>query len=171
MKDLYLLRHAKSSWDDPLLGDHDRPLAHRGRETARRLAIYLRQEHVRPALVLCSSAARARQTYDAIAPSLGNSAKLRVEEALYGASCAELLSRLRRVPGPAEAVLLIGHNPALQDLAVLLCGDGDRAALARIREKFPTSAFAALSVPCPWDALGAGKAYLRSLTVPSELPE
>ena len=92
-KRLLLLRHAKSSWDDPSLADHDRPLAPRGRKAAKRIGAHLRRENSSVALVLCSSATRARETLDLVAPP----GEIRFEPELYGATAAELIERLRRV--------------------------------------------------------------------------
>jgi phosphohistidine phosphatase len=169
LKTLYLLRHAKSSWDDSNLADHDRPLAPRGQKAAGRMAVHIRRAKVRPELVLCSSATRAVQTYELIAPALDRPLELLVEDALYGASDTELLIRLQDVPDAVEAALLIGHNPGLQDLALVLAGDGDPASLTRIGDKFPTAGLATLKVPTPWSVLGPGHAYLMSLATPRDL--
>jgi phosphohistidine phosphatase len=171
VKTLYLLRHAKSSWDDPGLTDHDRPLAPRGRKAARRIASHLSRTQRRPRLVLCSSATRARQTWDAIAGVLGATAEVVVEDALYGADAVELLARLHEVPEAVEAVLVVGHNPALQDLASWLAGGGDPGSLGRLRDKFPTGAMATLSTEGAWDSLGAEQAYLVALVAPRDLPD
>ena len=158
LKSLYLLRHAKSSWDDPSVEDHDRPLTPRGKEAARRIGAYMSQQHFCPALVLCSSAARARQTYEAVASVLGKANAVRVEDALYGAAVARLLSRLREIPDRVESVLVIGHNPSLQELAIDLSGDGEPASLARLRERLPTGGLATLSYEGRWASLGRGRA-------------
>jgi phosphohistidine phosphatase len=171
LNNLYLLRHAKSSWDDPGLADHDRPLAPRGRKAARQMAVHLRTAKVRPQLVLCSSATRARQTYEALSGALAGPVVLSVEDALYGASDAELLARLHEVPDTVSAVLLVGHNPGLQDLALALSGDGDPMVLTRLGDKFPTCALVSLEVPTAWDALGPGRAVLRAMVLPRELPQ
>jgi phosphohistidine phosphatase len=168
---LYLLRHAKSSWDDPSLADHDRPLTPRGRKAAGRIAVHLRKAKVRPQLVLCSSATRALQTYEALSSGLKGPVVLSVEDSLYGASDSELLARLHEVAETVSAVLLVGHNPGLQDLALGLSGDGDPASLARLGDKFPTGGLATLGVPTPWVELEPGQAYLESLVVPRELPK
>lgn len=117
-RQLFLLRHAKSSWDEPSLADHDRPLAPRGRKAAKRIGAHVRREQIRVALVLCSSARRARETLDLVAPP----GEVRIERELYGATSAELLERVRRVPDDVDAVMLIGHEPAIRDLAVGLVG-------------------------------------------------
>jgi phosphohistidine phosphatase len=133
------------------------------------MASYMRRVQVCPVLVLCSSAVRAVQTYDAIRPVLGSSVELSVEDDLFAASATGLLGRLRDLPERASAVLLIGHNPSVHDLAVELAGDGERTALARLRLRFPTGALATLSMAGAWGAVAPGQAYLESFTVPSDL--
>jgi phosphohistidine phosphatase len=170
LKSLYLLRHAKSSWDELDLPDHDRPLSPRGRVAARRMASHMRKAKVQPGLVLCSSAVRAQQTYKAIAPVLGPSVKVSVEDALYGASSADLLERLRALPEQVGAVLMIGHNPGMHELVIDLAGDGEPAAVAQVAEKFPTGSLATLKGPDRWSELAPGQAFLESLAVPRDLP-
>jgi phosphohistidine phosphatase len=167
VKRLYLLRHAKSSWDDPTLGDRDRPLAPRGKRASEKMAKHLKSERIRPALVLCSSAQRTRQTLKRITPALGKP-HIEVEDDLYAASAGELLARLRKVPDTVPSVLLIGHNPGLQDLALTLARDGpDRA---RLEEKFPTGALAVLSVRrLTWSGLQPGDAELLACIAPRDL--
>lgn len=170
MKVLYLLRHAKSSWDDPGLADRDRPLAPRGRKAAGRIAAHLRAERIEPAVVLCSSAVRTRQTLDAILPALEGATEILVEDALYAAGAESLLARLRSVPEAAPSALLIGHNPGIADLAFVLAGGGDADALRRLREGFPTGALATLAIPqAGWEELGDGDAELTAYVVPREL--
>jgi phosphohistidine phosphatase len=160
-KRLFLLRHAKSSWEDPSLADHDRPLARRGRKAAERIRTYLQRERIRVALVLCSSARRAHETLDLVAPT----GEIRIERELYGATADELLERLRRVPDEVEAVLLIGHEPAIRELAVRLIGDGSEVA----ERKFPTAALATLTFTGPWSTLEPGHAQLAAFITPREL--
>ena len=160
-RQLFLLRHAKSSWDKPALADHDRPLAPRGREAAQRMGAHMRREHTRVALVLCSSARRARETLDLVAPP----GEVRIERELYGATAAELLERLRRVPDDVDAVMLIGHEPAMRDLAVGLVG-GENELTDR---KFPTAALATLTFSGPWSTLAPDHAELAAFVRPREL--
>lgn len=174
MATLYVLRHAKSSWDHPDLDDHDRPLAPRGQRAGRRLARYLAERRVRPSLVLCSTARRAHQTLDLVLPGLGAPEEIHLERALYGAGAGELLVRLRRLDDHDGAVLLVGHNPALQHLTVGLARDRPAdlcrsAAVAQIRARFPTAALATLEAPGPWGDLSWGRAHLTSLVTPRQL--
>lgn len=169
MNVLYVLRHAKSSWADSGLTDHDRPLAPRGRRATTRLADHIRRRRIEPDLVLCSSATRAVETLDGISGALRANHVL-VEKALYGASAADLLARLGRVEDDVRSVMVIGHNPGLQDLVVTLVGDGDDEAMAAVRRKLPTGALVTLSFPAlGWNRLGPGSAHLESLVRPADL--
>jgi phosphohistidine phosphatase len=158
---LLLLRHAKSSWDDPTLDDHDRPLAPRGRKAAGLIAAYLRDNHVDVSLVLCSTAQRARETLELVQPP----GQVLIERELYGASADGLLARLRRVLDDQRTVMLIGHNPAIEDLAVGLAGSGAEL----IGDKFPTGALATLSFNGRWRDLAPGGVELKSFVRPREL--
>jgi phosphohistidine phosphatase len=157
-KRLLLMRHAKSSWNDPALADHDRPLAPRGRKAAKRIGAYLGDERIQ--LVLCSSARRATETQELVSPP----GEVRIEEELYGATADRLLERLQSVPDVIDTAMLIGHNPAIQDLAVSLSGGA-----AELLEKFPTGAVATLAWNGSWRALAAGQAELTAFVKPREL--
>ena len=169
MKALYLLRHAKSSWADSGLADHDRPLAPRGKKATRALALHLAESGVRPALVLCSTAARARETLDGVVRSLGDDVEVWHERDLYGASAHELLDRLRRLPPAVPSVMVVGHNPGMEDLALDILGGGDQGSLTRLHAKFPTGALATLLVPGEWKSLAPGQATLTAYVVPRDL--
>jgi phosphohistidine phosphatase len=164
---LHLLRHAKSSWADPDQADRDRPLTPRGRRAATRLAKRLGDDGVRPAVVLCSPALRTRQTLELVRPGLGDDVEVMLEDELYGASADELLARLRRLPAGLDSAMVIGHNPGLQELAVLVARESglrDRA-----RSHFPTAALATLAVrEDGWAALGPARADLVSYVAPRE---
>ena len=163
---LLLLRHAKSSWVDPTLPDHDRPLASRGRRDAERIAKHLAGLEFEPELVLCSSAVRTRETLELVRPALASS-KVLFEDGLYGASSDELLARIRVVPDAVGSVMLIGHNPGLEQLALLLASSGDE--LRRLETKFPTAALATLAVETTWSRLAPGDAILTAYIVPKQL--
>jgi phosphohistidine phosphatase len=151
MKRLYLLRHAKSSWEDRGLEDHDRPLSPRGRRTTKLVAKYLGRERIAPALVLCSPARRTRETLDGIVAALGDDVSVRVEPELYGASDRVLLERLRAIPDAVPSAMLIGHNPAIQALALSLASSGGE--LASVERKYPTGALATLTFGGSWREL------------------
>ena len=141
---LWLLRHAKSSWGDPDLADQDRPLAPRGEQAAARMRAYLAEHSIDPQLVLCSTARRAKETLAAVLPALGDDLEIRIEPALYTFDASDLVDRLRRLP-PTASVLLIGHNPALQDLACRLVTGGER--LGDLTTKLPTGALVEIRLP------------------------
>ena len=164
---LYLLRHAKSSWDDPTLADHDRPLSSRGRRASGVIADYLRREAVAPNLVLCSSSRRTCETLERISAGLDEKVAVHIEDRLYAASARDLLAMLRAVDPDVESVLLIGHNPAIQELALALARKG--AQLERLREKFPTAALATLTFQADWPELAPGAAELVAFVRPREL--
>jgi len=164
-----LLRHAKSSWDEPGLDDHDRPLAPRGVRAVERIATYMEERRLHADLVLCSSARRARQTLAGLRPDLDD-VDVDIEDELYGASAYALVQRLRRVDASVVSVMIIGHNPGLEDLAVALARDGDPSAMERLHTKFPTTALAIFDVDQDdWTRLGNGDGYLRELVLPREL--
>jgi phosphohistidine phosphatase len=168
---LYLLRHAKSSWDQAGQPDHERPLADRGREAVSALAYHVQRQRIQPELVLCSNARRARETLAGVLP--GRVAL--IEEELYLAGHEQLLARLRRVEPEVRSVIVIGHNPALQMLTLNLAG-GESArrragaeGLEEIRRKLPTGALVTLSFDSPWSALSRGSAELVDYVRPKAL--
>jgi phosphohistidine phosphatase len=164
---LFLLRHAKSSWADPTLPDHDRPLAPRGRSASKLIADHLRREGIRPSLVLCSSSARSRETFERIAGGFSDEVEVEIEHGLYGASSADLLERLRGVRSSVESVMLIGHLPAIQELALHLAASGEQ--LETLRRKFPTGALATLVLTGGWSRLAPGGAELVAFVKPRGL--
>jgi phosphohistidine phosphatase len=166
VRTLAVLRHAKSSWADSALPDWERPLAPRGRRDAKRLAKHLHRLAFEPELVLCSSAARARETLDQVRPAF-STPTVTFEARLYAASSDELLERLRLVPETVASVMLIGHNPGLQELVLRLAAAGDE--LERLKAKFPTGAFAQLVFSTTWGRLSAADAVLAGYVVPKQL--
>jgi phosphohistidine phosphatase len=161
-KRLALLRHAKASSHDFHIDDHDRPLTGRGRRAAEQIGAYLRQRGLRPAVVLCSSAVRTLQTLELL--ELETDPQVVVADDLYGATAGELLDRIRHVDDVFSSVLIIGHNPGLQDLAVALVADNPGIV------SFPTGALAELSAPIAgWQDLQPGVATLDVLVTPKDL--
>jgi phosphohistidine phosphatase len=116
MRKLLLLRHAKSSWDDEGMPDIQRPLNKRGRRTAPRMAEFLAAEGLLPARMLCSPAVRARETAALIVEFSGYDGPLDIAEALYPTTVSRSVSVLAELGGDAESVLLVGHNPGLEEL-------------------------------------------------------
>jgi phosphohistidine phosphatase len=166
---LVLLRHAKSSWETAGLADHDRPLAPRGKRAVEALRHHLAGAHLAPDLVLCSTARRAVETWEGMAPACPG-APVELAPELYGATAGDLLRRLRQVPSTIECVVMVGHNPGLGDLATGLAASGPADLLRRLQTKFPTGALATLVVPGPWANLRWSTAELADYVVPRELP-
>lgn len=172
MKTLLLLRHAKASRDDPDLRDRDRPLTGRGRKAATRMGQLLAERRLVPDIILCSTARRARETLDGLAPALGGAPSRRFDEALYMAEPETLLNLVRNQPDTAETVLIVGHNPGLERLAGRLAGSGDAEARRRMAHRFPTAALAVLSFACDrWRDVAPSLGRLETFVTPDDLDE
>jgi phosphohistidine phosphatase len=173
---LVLLRHAKSAWPD--VPDHDRPLAGRGIRAAPVMGRWLRDAGLVPHLVLCSTARRARETWQYAQAGLAAEPPVRFEDRIYGEDGMGLLALIREVPPATGTVLLIGHNPAIEDLALMLAaapgaagpGAATPGDLERMRAKFPTGAIAVLQITGTWRGLASGQALLTAFVTPGDLP-
>ena len=167
MKRVFLLRHAKSAWDNPGLRDRDRSLAPRGRKAAKRVGRWAKKHTVRPQLVICSSAARAQQTMRLVLPSLGEP-DVWVEVNLYAADAETLLARIRTLPDEVDEAMLVGHNPGLMDVLLLLAAPGKLRERAAVN--MPTGALAELEADVRrWVDVTPGEAQLKAFVVPRDL--
>jgi phosphohistidine phosphatase len=166
---LLLLRHAKSSWNNSFLADHDRPLAPRGQRAAQALAGHVATLDPPPALVLCSTARRAQETLEPVRSRLPDDTEVLIEDDLYGAPAPVIVARLREVSEATPSVLVVGHNPGLEDLVRGLGRDGEPGLIDRVRTKFPTGALATLTFDGPWKTLGSGAVTLEAFVVPGDL--
>jgi len=171
---LVLLRHAKSAWPGPPAPpDHDRPLAGRGRRDAPAVGRWLREAGCVPDQVWCSTAQRAVQTWQLAAAELGVAPPVDYQRDLYGATGRELADLVRHAPATTTTLLLVGHNPGVQELALTLAAPGPSDAAEREFEraasKFPTAAVAVLEFSSSWPELSAGSARLASFVVPRDL--
>jgi phosphohistidine phosphatase len=165
-RDLLLLRHVKSAWDDPSLGDHDRPIAPRGKKALRQLRAYLKGTDYRPTVVLCSSARRTVDTLEGIRAAVPKRASIEVTDELYLASAGTLLARLQALDGTIGCAMVVGHNPAIEDLAARLVGSGDAGLREQLAAKLPTGALVGVSFDGAWTDLRAGAAHLDALFLP-----
>lgn len=175
---LVLLRHAKSAWPD--VPDHDRPLAHRGQRDAPVMGRWLRKmDHV-PDQVLCSTAQRARETWQLAQAKLRAQPPVRFDRRVYLASATELLELIRRAPPATKTLLIVGHDPGVPELALALAGpvppatgDAERDAVRAMSEhmaaKFPTAAIAVLEFSGSWNQLAHGSAQLASFVTPRDV--
>lgn len=165
MKRLILTRHAKSSWDDPLTPDHDRPLNERGKAAAADLGQWLASRGYVPDEVYCSDALRTRKTWSGIAPALPGTAVLELKPALYHAGADVMMAVLRHAK--ADTVMIIGHNPGIAEFAAKLVAQAPRNAEF---QRYPTGAtlvadFAVNS----WQDLGWGQGVVDDFIVPKEI--
>ena len=168
MHRLHLLRHAKSD-QDAAIEDHERPLNRRGRDTARRVGEALPAALGTVDLVLCSTALRTRQTAELALAGFAAPPRILYEDALYLADRAALLRRLRRLAEDSDAVLLIGHNPGLHELAITLASPASPRHRALAAGKFPTTALASFAIQSRWAAIERSRHPLVLYVTPKSL--
>ena len=171
MRRLMLLRHAKSD-RSPGVDDHERPLNDRGRAAAPLVGEYLADHKLFPDLILCSTSRRTRQTCELLMARLPKSTRVTFEETLYLAESDAILALARALPTAAGCVLLIGHNPGMQEAAVELAGSGDADARRRLNDKFPTAALAVIDFSRDdWGAVRTRSGRLERYVTPKTLAE
>jgi phosphohistidine phosphatase len=170
MRRLMLLRHAKSDWTRPGTGDHERALAPRGREAAPRVGAYMAHHGLTPDLVLCSTATRARETWDLVAAAFPVKPPTVYEGRLYEAGATALFEVIKDAKASFHVLLLTGHNPGLHDFAQRLIASGDTDARQRLTEKFPTGALAVIDFAVDdWRKLHLRSGRLDRFVVPRAL--
>lgn len=157
---LVLMRHAKSDYPEGT-PDHERPLAGRGRRDAPRMGEWIRDNGYLPALVLCSTAERTRQTWDLVAAELGGSPAVKYDPRIYEASTLGMLMLVRELPGDTGTAMIIGHNPGTAELVAGLTGE-------RVTS-FPTAAVAVVRIAGEWGSVAPGQATLLALVTPAAL--
>jgi phosphohistidine phosphatase len=170
MKELLLLRHAKSSWDDPDLDDFDRPLAPRGLDAAPLIGKAIAARGWLPQTALVSPSLRTRETWKLVSAQSPRFVQPTFRDTLYEASAGQLLAEVRHASEEITSLLLLGHNPGIQDFATLIAGESsDSTALQQLRKKFPTAGLARLEFDGKWDELRAGAARLSHFLRPKDL--
>jgi len=170
MLTLSLLRHAKSSWKDPTIADHDRPLNTRGRTEAPVMGKAMTEHGLDPDLVLCSTARRTRDTLQLVLPELKTEPKIVYEDGLYHGTPQEMLDLLREVAAPASQVLLVGHNPELQSFALDLIGSGAKHLKDRLEAKYPTAGLVVVRFQAgAWKDIAVNSGKLELFLAPSDL--
>ncbi len=164
---LVVLRHAKSDWPAGV-ADQDRPLGRRGRRDAGAAGRWLADHGSLPDLVWCSPARRTRETWDGLSSELGpeDPVEVRFDERVYDAGLVDLLAVLRDTPADRGCVLLVGHNPGVQELVLSLAKHDSDEARALAAAKYPTSALAVLDLDTGWSAVTPGCGVLTSFAVP-----
>lgn len=169
MRRLILMRHAKSDWPDGV-ADPERPLSPRGRTAAPRMGSYMADEDLIADRVLISPARRTRETWDLVSTTMPPVAAVSSEPRIYDASAARLLSVVREQARPVHVLMLLGHNPGLEDLAELLVATGAALPLSQMTEKFPTGALAVIDLPVDdWALVTPGTGRLDRFVTPRAL--
>jgi phosphohistidine phosphatase len=170
MKRLAILRHAKSSWDDPGLDDFNRPLNERGWKAARRLGRELERRGLKFDLVLSSTSARTRETLDGVQQHFEFNAPIRFEQELYLASEGRLRSIVQAIGEQVKTPLIVGHNPGLELLLADLTTNDQRGLRRRVSGKFPTGAFAIVELPAShWAEIEPASGEIVELILPKDL--
>jgi phosphohistidine phosphatase len=169
MRRLILLRHAKSDWPNGV-SDRERPLAARGRNDAPRIGRYLAEEMLLPDLVLVSPALRTRETWALMSAQLPEVVPMALEPRIYEAPPEQLLAAIKEQSDDVRVLMLIGHNPGSQELALMLTGFGDRYAASRLAAKYPTAGLAVLDLPeGGWGDLAPRSCRLDRFITPATL--
>ena len=169
MKTLTLLRHAKSGWDDGELRDFDRTLNAKGARAARVMGQHLRDERLAFDRVVASPAVRVMETLDAVERGYGRRLSAEWDRDLYLAPAAALVERVRALPDNLDRVLLVGHNPGLEDLVLLLVPDRADALRGAVESKYPTASLAELVLADGWTGVRSGGATLTRFVRPRDL--
>ncbi len=170
MLTLTMLRHAKSSWGDPLLRDKDRPLNARGKTQARQIGSHLTQQGITPDLIICSTAKRARQTLKQVSKNWQTDAETIFEDRLYLASTGTIISLLASIGTNASHIMIIGHNPGFHKLAYTLAKTGNKDDLATLGERYPTATLCVIkSKAIEWQHIDDGTGELVLFTSPKSL--
>ena len=170
MKTLTLLRHAKSSWDDPVARDFDRPLNARGQRAAVIVGRHMRNERLAFDHVVASPALRVVETIAEFEGGFGTRLEPAWDRRAYLASATTLMDIVRETPAQAARLLLIGHNPGLEELVLLLVADGGDELRDRVEEKYPTASVAELSFEVEdWTAVDEGRGELTRFVRPRDV--
>ncbi len=172
MHQLLLLRHANSAHDNPALPDHARPLSGKGQVAAVAMARAMRELGLQPDLVLVSSSRRTLETLERLEP-WDDTPLIEPMDGLYMATALQMLKALHGIAETVRGAMVVGHNPGLQELALLLVGGKDAAertpAMRRLGEGFPPAALAEFVISGPWHALKPGGARLVRFLAPADL--
>ena len=167
MKTLTLLRHAKSGWDDPVARDFDRPLNPKGQRAAAMVGRHMKALGLAFDHVVASPAARVVETLDHLGQGYGGDLAPAWDKRIYLASPATLMDVVHELPADADHVLLVGHNPGLEELVLLLVPNG--ALRDEVAVKFPTATLAEMTFVEGWREVQAGNATLTRFVRPRDL--
>lgn len=175
MKTLYLLRHAKSSWGDPAVPDHERPLNERGRQAAMTMGRFLGGLPEQPSLVLASTARRVGETLELMLPGLAGNIIVLRNKSLYLAAPHALLAHLQATSERDDNLMIVGHNPGIHEFSLQLLDEpldkAEREARRRLKEAYPTAALTVIrfAAAASWGEIAWGEGRLLGFTTPREL--
>lgn len=170
MPELLLFRHAKSRWDEPEAGDHERDLAPRGLAAASAMGQLIRKLSLVPDRVLCSTAQRATHTWELAVAELGTVVPVQFDDRLYLAAPERMIAVVREFGGDARRLLMVGHDPGMHQLAVQLAGKGDAKLRSRLAAKFPTAGLARYRLDlATWAEFGGTPGELLGFWRPRDL--
>lgn len=167
MKTLVIFRHAKSAWDNPILRDHDRSLAPRGRNAAPKMGAWFHEKEISPDHILCSSSQRTRETLSAALPYFTSEQRITITEHVYHGSGTDYVEMIKAEPDATNTLMLLGHNPSCEDAAAFFASRGDPALLSMMASKFPTAAAAVIRFEVArWSDLVPGCGELLHFQIP-----
>ena len=166
MSRLFLLRHAKAGWAEPGMRDYDRPLEGSGRVDADAMGMLMREAGYVPDVTLCSGAVRARETLNGIAGQ-ADTGRIEFDDRLYSDDATAYLD-LIRARSTASGVLVVGHNPMMEDLATALAGNGDERARGALSQGFATAGLAVIRFDGGLKAAKPGAGYLEAFHLPTD---
>ncbi len=170
MLTLSLLRHAKSSWANPMLEDFDRPLALRGQRSAPRTGAFIAERGLIPDLVLCSGSVRTRETLGLAMQTWKAEPKVVYDDALYHATVPALFAKLNAAPDDASHLMMVGHNPGMHSFALKVVGSGGRHELRSLAHEFPSGTLAVVAIEkAHWRQVKAGDGHLTLFVSPKDL--
>lgn len=166
---ILLLRHAKAAWPNPGMKDFDRPLDPQGFATLDQLAKAMTAAALWPEIVVCSAARRTRDTLQYLLPAFTAVPEIQIDDSLYGGNARHYLDAIRKASQntTAQTIMLVGHNPSIEDLAHALCHDGNDTAIRNLKAGFPPAALATISVNRELCTIEAGSGYLEHFPVPA----
>jgi phosphohistidine phosphatase len=171
-KTIYILRHAKAETGASYQDDHERKLSQRGCDAARAIGYYLARQSIRPDMVICSTATRARETWDCVLETYSRDVQVEYSDRLYLASANETMQLMAQTPETISRLLLVGHNPGLHQFCLKLAQAGAASLLDTLAIKFPTCAFATIALGrTSWRDIAQTKGELKGFVTPSMLTD
>lgn len=172
MKTLFLLRHCQAAGTPPNSGDHDRPLMAVGTVEAQTMGRYLQRSGAVPDLALCSSAVRAMETFENVAEAFEEEITCQPERSLYTANAGGILQSIHAASPDVSQLLVVGHVPAIQELAIALCGRGNPQYRSAMAAGFPAGAMATLEFNADeWTGVGLRAGEIQDFATPAQLPK